>query len=130
MAEPQGVRAYQEQIQGLAAVPGIILDTQHPNQPLLPPPGRQDPPPHGGLPDPDPEDHGVTHEAQPVVADGSDQLLCPAPTGVATDAMRSWIERTEWARDLSAMSASQAAEVADIVVRYGVLYMIAARRIA
>jgi uncharacterized protein YjiS (DUF1127 family) len=39
------------------------------------------------------------------------------PTGVVSEAIRSWIDRTSRRRALSAISASHAAEVADIVVR-------------
>ena len=53
-----------------------------------------------------------------------------APAVVFNDSILSWIERTSRRRDLSAISASTAAEVADIVVRYGTPYVIAARRIA
>jgi hypothetical protein len=44
-----------------------------------------------------------------------------APTGAASDAIRSWIERTSRSRERMAISASQAADVADIVVMYGTL---------
>ena len=52
------------------------------------------------------------------------------PAGAATTPVRLWTERTSWLRFRRAAIASVAAEAAESVVRYGTLYVMAARRIA
>ncbi len=53
-----------------------------------------------------------------------------APTGCRSRAIRSWMLRISGRRVRIAVTASTAALVADIVVRYGTPYAIAARRMA
>ena len=52
------------------------------------------------------------------------------PAGSLVRAIRSWMLRISGRRVRMAVTASTAALVADIVVRYGTLYAIAARRMA
>lgn len=54
----------------------------------------------------------------------------PHRSASASAPVRSWMERTSRRRLRMALMASTAAEAADMVVMYGTLYWIAARRVA
>ena len=61
---------------------------------------------------------------------GRSQSLAPTTARAFASAMRSWRVRTWYVLERSAINASHAALVADIVVKYGMLCVIAALRMA